>query len=116
MKTIDLKAVKEVRASLAKLAREHPELIDESTPRAVLVRQWESTLKEIFMKGKLAFSLKEAAELLDCHPDTLRRAIKNGKLKAAKLDKNYRISKTDLAEYYRSMGGGELFPLQENQD
>lgn len=55
------------------------------------------------------YSVKEAALLLKCNPETIRRAIRRGKLKAAKLGKDFRISKLDLIEYWRSVGGGELF-------
>ncbi len=114
-KKIDFKAVQESRGRLDKLAREHPELIDKSIPEAERRRQWEETLRGVEMTEKNAFTIKEAAERLACHPDTLRRAIKAGKLKAAKLGtdtgkgKGYRISRADLQEYYRSLGGGELF-------
>jgi excisionase family DNA binding protein len=56
-----------------------------------------------------AFSVKEAADIIGVHPDTIRRAIRAGKLKAAKLNKDYRIAKTDLSKYFRESGGGELF-------
>jgi len=114
-KKIDFKAVQESRARLDELVREHPEMIDKSIPEAERLQQWEEILRGMEMTGKNAFSIKEAAELLSCHPDTLRRAIKAGKLKAAKLGtdtgkgKDYRISRADLQEYYRSLGGGELF-------
>ncbi len=112
-KKIDFKAVQESKARLSKLAREHPELIDKSLPEDERIRQWEMALKEIEMDQKSAFTLTEAAELLSCHPDTLRRAIRAGKLKAGKIGKDYRISKPDLQEFYTSMGGGRLFPESE---
>jgi len=40
------------------------------------------------MVEKTTFTLSEVAELLSCHPETLRRAIKAGDLRAAKLGKN----------------------------
>ena len=43
-----------------------------------------------------------------CHKETLRRAIKSGELLAAKLGKSYRISKTELEEFWQAKGGGEL--------
>lgn len=59
--------------------------------------------------GKTTFTLAEAAELLSCHKETLRRAIARGTLQAAKLGKGYRISRVDLEAYWTASGGGELF-------
>ena len=56
-----------------------------------------------------AFSLKESATILGVHPDTLRRAIKAGKLRAAKIGKDYRIGKIELEKFFQAMGGGSLF-------
>lgn len=61
------------------------------------------------MHTKRTFTLIEAAELLSCHTETLRRAIMSGDLKAAKLGKSYRISRPDLEEYWQECGGGRLF-------
>jgi excisionase family DNA binding protein len=57
---------------------------------------------------KTTYTIQEAAELMSCSPDTIRRAIKSGELKAAKLGKDYRISQLDIVSYYRHMGGGRL--------
>lgn len=59
--------------------------------------------------GKTTFTLAEAAELLSCHKETLRRAIARGTLRAARLGKGYRISRVDLEAYWTASGGGELF-------
>lgn len=62
------------------------------------------------------YTLNEAAEMLRCHRETLRRAISNGELRAAKLGKSYRLSKTDLELFWQVRGGGALFedsPLPE---
>lgn len=58
---------------------------------------------------KTTFTLAEAAELLTCHKETLRRAIARGTLRAARLNKSYRISRADLEAYWAASGGGELF-------
>ena len=58
---------------------------------------------------KQVYTLKEAAELLTCHPETLRRAIKRGALKAVKIGRDYRISRAELTEYWTTQGGGKLF-------
>lgn len=59
--------------------------------------------------GKTTFTLAEAAELLSCHKETLRRAIRKGALRAARLGRGFRISRYDLEAYWTASGGGELF-------
>jgi excisionase family DNA binding protein len=58
---------------------------------------------------KTTFTLGEASQLLSCHKETLRRAIMEGRLRAAKLGRGYRISRVDLQVFWIAMGGGELF-------
>ncbi|MDL2207700.1 helix-turn-helix domain-containing protein [Desulfovibrio sp. OttesenSCG-928-M16] len=58
---------------------------------------------------KTTFTLAEAADLLSCHRETLRRAILNGDLRAAKLGRGYRISRRDLEAFWKAGGGGDLF-------
>ena len=58
---------------------------------------------------KTTYTLAEAAELLSCHPETLRRAIKDGTLRAAKLGREYRISRSDLQTFWSARGGWNLF-------
>lgn len=58
---------------------------------------------------KTTFTLSEASVLLSCHKETLRRAIMEGRLRAAKLGRGYRISRVDLQAFWTAMGGGELF-------
>ena len=62
---------------------------------------------------KTTFTLGEAAVLLSCHKETLRRAIMEGRLQAAKLGRGYRISRMDLQAFWTAMGGGELFERGE---
>lgn len=59
--------------------------------------------------GKTTFTLTEAADLLSCHRETLRRAIRNGELRAAKLGRGFRISRFDLEQFWTASGGGDLF-------
>jgi len=63
--------------------------------------------------AKTTFTLAEAALLLSCHAETLRRAIKNGTLYAARLGREYRISRTDLQAFWTERGGAELFGSEE---
>lgn len=58
---------------------------------------------------KTTFTLAEAADLLSCHKETLRRAIKDGSLQSARLGRGYRISRADLEAFWAAQGGGELF-------
>lgn len=62
---------------------------------------------------KTTFTLAEAADLLRCHKETLRRAILDGSLQAAKLGRSYRISRLDLQTFWTERGGGELFDKNE---
>ena len=59
--------------------------------------------------GKTTFTLAEAAELLSCHRETRRRAIRTGELRAAKLGRGFRISRFDLESFWTASGGGDLF-------
>ena len=61
------------------------------------------------------FSIKDAATILDVHPDTIRRAIKTEKLQAAKIFRYYRIAKSELKRYFQAMGGGSLFEENDSQ-
>jgi len=84
-------------------------MVDHETPPEELEKQWEETLGGIFM-DKTTYTIGEVADLLNCHKDTVRRAIKAGALKAVKLGKDYRVSKPDLEEWWKQRGGGTLFP------
>lgn len=57
--------------------------------------------------------MAEAANLLRCHKETLRRAILEGGLQAARLGRGYRISRADLQKFWTERGGGELFVKPE---
>lgn len=65
--------------------------------------------------GKATFTLAEAAELLSCHRETLRRAIRVGELRAAKLGREFRISRPDLQAFWIACGGGDLFEKNVEQ-
>ncbi len=61
------------------------------------------------------YTLHEVAELLKVHVQTVRRAVRAGELKAASpgLGKgkgsDLRVSRIELARWWRAKGGGELF-------
>jgi excisionase family DNA binding protein len=102
---LDLKAIQQANANLGRLARENPHLIDPTRAN------WteEDIAEMVLNMGQPAYTLEDAAELLQCHPQTLRRAVKDGSLRAAKVGKNYVISRPDLEAYYQAKGGGQLF-------
>ena len=56
---------------------------------------------------KVAFTTAEAAKILSCHSETLRRAIRKGDLKAQQ-GRPYRISAVELKRWWKATGGGEL--------
>ena len=56
---------------------------------------------------RAAYTTARAAELLSCHPETLRRAIRSGDL-PAQDGRPYRISAVELKKWWRATGGGEL--------
>lgn len=108
---INMDMIREARKNLEKIAREHPELTNQSGENAE--RLFQGVFDMVVDKGKLTFSLSEAAEILGVHSETVRRAIKAGKLKAAKTGRDYRISRADLQAYWRELGGSELFESNE---
>ena len=64
---------------------------------------------------KEIFSIAEVAKLLDLHEHTVRKAIREGRLKAAKIGTDYRISKFDLSKFWLDAGGGILFEETSNE-
>ncbi len=57
--------------------------------------------KIVHSMGKRVVTIKEAAQMLDVHVDTIRRAIKSGSLKAFQLNKagSWRISMEELERF-----------------
>ncbi len=52
------------------------------------------------------YSVEQVAERLGLHVRTVRNYVRDGRLKAVRIGKQYRISRTDLAE----LTGGEVAP------
>lgn len=72
---------------------------------------------ETILESKhLTLTVPELAELARMHPLTIRRAIHAGELKAAHGGGRspYFISKLDANDWWRSRGGGLLFPVVDN--
>lgn len=63
-----------------------------------------------------AFSLSDLAVMIGCHRETLRRAIRDGKLKAAKIGKEWRVARCDVEDFYRAGGGGRLFDEVDSRE
>jgi excisionase family DNA binding protein len=49
------------------------------------------------------YTVEQAAEVLDLHVKTVRRYVRDGRLKARRIGKEYRITRADLDEF---TGGG----------
>lgn len=64
---------------------------------------------EIMSEGKRLFSTNEAAALLLLHPETVRRFIREGQIKAVKLGRKLHIERGELEAFWRAQGGGALF-------
>jgi len=52
------------------------------------------------------YSVDNIAEMLGIHPKTVRRYITEGKLRAAKVGKQYRVSGHDLSQFVEARGMG----------
>jgi len=63
------------------------------------------------VRNQTTFTVQEAAEILGYHPETVRRMIRDGRLKAARGagGRGSVISRADLEAFYRAQGGGDLF-------
>ena len=100
---IDMARVLEIDAELAALVAKNPNIrpMDDAALAAALdpahdVRQE-------------AYNTVDAAKVLGLHPERLRQLVRAGEIPAARLGKNWRISRVALADYFRRVGGGELF-------
>ena len=67
------------------------------------------------MSEQQVYTLQEVAELIKVHVETVRRAVRAGELKAAApgvgrgKGADLRVSRIELARWWRAKGGGELF-------
>ena len=53
------------------------------------------------------YTLQEIADLLQVNVQTVRRKVREGKIKALYLGKSYRVSRAALEEYFNSIGHKE---------
>jgi len=67
---------------------------------------------------QVVFTARGVAGLLGLHPETVRRWIREGNLKGAKIGREgkYRISKSDLEDFWRKRGGARLFSDSEQRN
>ena len=102
---VDIKATKQTFANLDRIARDNPHMIDHARAK------WteEDIAAMIASPTKATYTVDEAADVLNCHPQTIRRSIRNGSLKAAKVGRGWSISRFDLEAYSQAKGGGRLF-------
>lgn len=61
--------------------------------------------EQLMSELKAAYTVKEAAEILSVHPETIRRLIREDKIDAAKVGDNWRVSATAINAYWRDQGG-----------
>lgn len=100
---VDMVRVREIDAELAALVAKNPNIrpIDDAALAAAL-----DPAPEIRQE---AFKTDEAAKILGIHPERLRQLVRAGEIPAARLGKSWRISRVALADYFRRVGGGELW-------
>ena len=104
-RVVDLVAVVEARAALARIALERPYLLSAGPVDAAA---WRVILEGDELE-RMTYTVREAADVLGVHPETVRRAIRSRELPAAKLTRDYRISRAELATWWRDRGGGDLY-------
>jgi excisionase family DNA binding protein len=55
------------------------------------------------------YTTDEVAKILSVKAATVRAWLREGTLKGFQVGRGYRVSKTELKEFWRARGGGELF-------
>lgn len=103
-RVVDLEGIRLARANLDSIARDHPHLVGVGSS----TEEWEMVLSDA-LAGREVITLTEATELLKCHRETLRRAIRTKQLQAVRVGREYAVSKSDLEAYWQAKGGGKLF-------
>jgi excisionase family DNA binding protein len=101
---INLQLVREALAELDRLAKEHPQLIEKA------LADWTADdVAAVLGEPKDFFTVEEVAEMFGRHPESVRRAIRSGHIKAGKVGGAYKISRHDLEAHYQQTGGDKLF-------
>ena len=102
-KKIDMARVREIDAELAEFIKNNPGI------RPMDAESLAAALEPAPEIRQEAFTTVDAAKVLGLHPERLRQLVRAGEIPAAKMGKNWRISRVALADYFRRVGGGELF-------
>lgn len=61
-----------------------------------------------FPEDAVALTVNECAEFLRLSPKTIRRRIEDGELPAIKLERSWRIARSDLKTYLQERGDSAL--------
>lgn len=61
------------------------------------------------------YRLADMAETIDCHPATLQRAIREGKLEAVKIGNGYRVSREAVWAWLQSETSDQSKAEEENE-
>ncbi len=56
-------------------------------------------------------TVRGVAEALQVSEETVRRMLRDGRMKGAKIGRDYRVTRTDLDTFLRSTGSAGLEPL-----
>ena len=67
-------------------------------------------MKEIY------YTVDQVSEIIGMHPKTIRRFIREGKLKASKVGKQYRITGHDLSLFTEGDGHDSHFEIHSNNE
>lgn len=100
---IDLQKVREGDRHLREAVRLDPTITQRPIPLHEIMQS---------IEPQHTFTPSEAAELTGFSEETIRREIRAGDLKAAEGHPQ-RISRPELARWWRDRGGGELFDSAE---
>lgn len=100
---VDMVRVREIDAELAALVAKNPNI------RPMNAESLAAALDPAPEIRQEAFKTDEAAKILGIHPERLRQLVRAGEIPAARLGKSWRISRVALADYFRRVGGGELW-------
>ena len=102
-KKIDMARVRQIDAELAEFVKNNPGI------RPMDAESLAAALDQSPTVRQEAFTTTEAAVVLNIHPERLRQLVRAGEIQAARLGKSWRISRVALADYFRRVGGGELW-------
>jgi len=87
---------------------------DEHRPIPIreIIHRTEPNRSMLDIEKKSTYSIKEAAKITGRSTETIRRHCASGKLPAAGGGRGdtWRISRIELADWWRRQGGGRLFP------